>query len=216
MYNSFMSTSRQRILEFIDRNNTVTTAEISRAMGLTQANIRHHLSILQDHGLVKIRGERPLQGRGRPAHLFSLSSKFKGNNLEILLSSVLTELEQDNTIQLKNILARVAWRVSQHTSSTTKKDLESDSSKQLTMRLMSTVESLSGLNYRAHWEAHIEGPQIFLGNCPYLSILNKHPQLCFFDKLLIQELISNSVEQKVKLNKDERNIPYCMFQVTQN
>ena len=216
MYNCFMSTSRQRILEFIDRNNTVTTAEISRAMGLTQANIRHHLSILQDHSLVKIRGERPPQGKGRPARLYSLSSKFKGNNLEILLSSILTELEQDDKTELKNVLARVACRIAEHTGSLTKQDFESDSSKQLTMRLMSTVESLSGLNYRAHWEAHIDGPQIILGNCPYLSILDEHPQLCFFDKLLIQELISSSVEHKVRLNKDERNIPYCMFRVTQN
>jgi predicted ArsR family transcriptional regulator len=79
--------------------------------------------------------------------------------------------------------------------------------------LLSTVERLSDLNYRPHWEAHVEGPRIMLGNCPYYNILDDHPELCDFDKLLIEELISNSVEQIAKLNMDERNIPYCMFRV---
>ena len=211
-----MPTSRQRILDFIEKNHVVTAAEISSALAVTQANIRHHLSILQDHGLVKVIGKRPPQTKGRPSLLFSLSSKYKGNNLEILLSALLSEINRGQSAVINILLAGVARRVAVLDRGTSKNINCTDSSQQLTLRLLSTIEQLSELNYRPHWEAHSEGPQIILGSCPYLNILDQHPELCIFDKYLIEELIANPVEQIAKLNKDERNIPYCMFRVREN
>jgi len=210
-----MSTSRQRILDFIDKNHVVTADEISRALSVTQANIRHHLSILQNHGLVKVVGKRPAQNKGRPSLLFGLSNKYKGNTVEIVLSALLSEIDRSQSTEINGFLSRVARRVAISDYGTSNTNC-TDSAKPLTLRLLSTVERLSDLNYRPHWEAHIEGPQIILGNCPYLSILDDHPELCVFDRLFIEELISNPVEQIAKLNMDERNIPYCMFRLREN
>jgi predicted ArsR family transcriptional regulator len=208
-----MPTSRQRILDFFDKNHVVTVDEISRALAVTQANVRHHLAILQDHGLVKVVGKRPAQNKGRPSLLFSLSSKYKGNTLEIILSALLSEINHSQSAEINAFLTRLARRVAGLDRGEPGNPNLTNSSQQLTLRLLSTVERLSDLNYRPHWEAHIEGPRIILGNCPYLSILDDHPELCAFDRFLIEELISKPVEQLAKLNMDERNIPYCMFRV---
>ena len=208
-----MATTRKRILEFIDKNHVVTAAEISRAMRLTQANIRHHLSSRMDHGLVKIIGYRPALSRGRPSALYSLSSKYKGNNLELLLSTLLSEIKRSKAIDIYNILAHTARHIVQTKGTSNSRSPSPKAPRKLTIRLFSSVEVLTDLNYRAHWEAHSEGPQIILANCPYLNILSDHPELCIFDRYLIGELISNPVEQIEKLDLDERKIPYCLFRV---
>ena len=57
--------ARQRILAYLQSHHGVTAAEVSRALRVTPANIRHHLSILAADGRAKVVGERrPAKGAG--------------------------------------------------------------------------------------------------------------------------------------------------------
>jgi predicted transcriptional regulator len=42
-----VKTSRQQLFDYIKNHHIVVTAEISRALNMTEANVRHHLTILQ-------------------------------------------------------------------------------------------------------------------------------------------------------------------------
>jgi len=206
-----MKTSRQQLFDFIKNHHVVVTSEISRALIMTEANVRHHLTILQNQGLVEVVGSRRTQGKGRPAQLFRISRQSMGHNLDKLAGALLNELNQSSA---EDILRNVAYRlVDRHIYRGAGKRLTSTSGKHYVKRLHYTIEYLNKLNYRARWEAHSEAPLIMLGYCPYADILPEHPELCSLDGYLLEELLGAPVTQISKLTTDERGIPSCTFRV---
>jgi predicted ArsR family transcriptional regulator len=200
-----MKTSRQRLLEYIQNHRIVTSRELSRALKMTAANARHHLSILEEQGLVEVVGERPPRGRGRPARLFSLSAQALGHGLHELSAALLDELlSEKGDSQGQETLDRIAQRLVG-----SKAEDESDGS--LTRRLYHGIQRLNELGYQAHWEAHAEGPQVILGRCPYASLLSDHPELCRMDAALLEELLEIQAVQTAKLAVDRNGERFCMF-----
>ena len=209
-----MKTSRQQLFDFIKNHNIVVTSEISRALNMTEANVRHHLTILQNQGLVEVIGSRRPQGKGRPAQLFRISRQSMGHNLDKLAGALLNELNQSSEINAEDILHNVACRlVDRHIYRESGKRLTGTSGKHYVKRLHYTVEYLNKLNYRARWEAHSESPRIIIGYCPYADILPEHPELCSLDCYFLEELLGAPVTQVSKLTSDERGISSCIFRV---
>ena len=209
-----MKTSRQELFDFIKNHHLVVTAEISRALNMTEANVRHHLTILQNQGLVEVVGSRRTQGKGRPAKLFCISRQSMGHNLDKLAGALLNELNQSSEINTEDLLHNVAYRlVDRHIYRGTGKRFTSTSSEGYIKKLHYTIEYLNKLNYRARWEAHFESPRIMLGYCPYADILPEHPELCSLDGYFFEELLGAPVTQISKLTTDERGIPSCTFRV---
>ena len=202
-----MKTSRQRLLEYIQNHRVVTSRELSRALKMTAANARHHLSILEEQGLVEVVGERPPRGRGRPARLFSLSAHALGHGLHELSAALLDELlSEKGDAQIQDTLDRIAQRLVGSMA-------EDESDGSLTRRLYHSIQRLNELGYQAHWEAHAEGPQVILGRCPYTSLLSDHPELCRMDAALLQELLGIRAVQTAKLAVDRNGERFCMFAV---
>jgi len=83
----------------------------------------------------------------------------------------------------------------------------------LTRRLYWTIQILDQNHYQARWEARAGAPRILLGHCPYLAILEKNPELCKIDALLIEHLSGASVELVSKLSQDSAGLKFCMFRV---
>ena len=209
-----MKTSRQQLLDFIKNHQLVVTGEISRALKMTEANVRHHLTILQNQGLVEVVGSRRTQGKGRPAQLFSISRQSMGHNLDKLAGALLSELNQSSKINTGDILQNVACRlVDKQIYGGAGKRFKSTLGDHFVKRLHYTIEYLNKLNYRARWEAHSESPRILFGYCPYAEILPEHPELCTLDGYLLEELLGAPVTQISKLTTDERGIPSCTFRV---
>ena len=65
-----MQNTRQRILQYLEKNSQATAPELSQVLDLTQANIRHHLGVLENDGKIEVIGETPASGRGRPTLVF--------------------------------------------------------------------------------------------------------------------------------------------------
>jgi predicted ArsR family transcriptional regulator len=198
--------SRQRILAYLQTHPALTATELARALRVTPANIRHHLSILVADGRAKVLGERPSQGRGRPLQVYGLGELAMGDNLsnlaDVALSQWLTALspdQQDSALEsLAAQLADVAPGLKTNA---------------ITRRLALTIEHLNKLHYQARWEAHAQGPRVIFEHCPYAAIIGKHPELCRMDKFLLQQLLGTEATQSAKLELNARGLAFCMFVV---
>ncbi len=191
--------SRQKILTYLRAHPGVTAAEIARAMQVTPANIRHHLSALVRDGLAQ--SATRSGGRGRPEKIYRISESSLGDNLPMLAEVLLENIpasELDSTIE--RLAARLAGIIPEGRTI-------------LPRRLSAVMERFSSLNYHPRWEAHATGPRIILAHCPYAAVIAKHPELCRMDALALQKILSQPVEQIAQLEPNERGIPFCMFRV---
>jgi len=224
-----MSTSRQQLLEYVRSHNSVTSSEISQALHMTQANVRYHLRILVESGLVESIYRQFPEGKGRPARFFQPSKKSLGDNLDLLSNLLLKETYHELPPEEKEVfLKRLAENLASHSLSESNfKSIPSNKSSvlsgtrisentsklSLTKRLYLTINQLNQLHYIARWEAHKEGPLLIFEHCPYFSISSEHPELCQMDKYLLEFLIQSKVESISKLVKDKRGNTTCNFRI---
>ncbi|NMC11490.1 MAG: ArsR family transcriptional regulator [Chloroflexi bacterium] len=200
-----MISTRQQIINMLENQKFLTAGEIGRALHLTPANIRHHLSILVQEGVIEVVGQQKLPSKGRPQGVFSLTRQIQSHNLAGLAHALLKELTLDNQpVLLHELFSRVAYRLAQHPI---------PKNVSLNKRLFLTMERLNKMHYQARWEAHAQAPRIYLGHCPYALLLPEHPELCQIDALLLSELIDYPVIQLSNLEKDEHGTHFCLFAV---
>ena len=199
-----MTATRGRILTYLQTRGNVTANEISYALGLSPADVRHHLSILRDQGLVEVIGTRQARGRGRPAFIFTSSKQAQRHNLGDLASALLKVLLSHTD---SDKLAKVFSQLSRQLLG----DLAGGGN--LSQRLYRSVEKLNELNYQAHWEAHSPAPRLILGHCPYAPIIENHPEMCQIDGAMLTNLVGAPVQQTGKLVLDDRGGKHCLFEV---
>ena len=203
-----MKTSRQRVLEYVETQRAVTALEISHALKMTPANARHHLSILLEQGAIEVIGQRAREGKGRPTKVFGLARHRSYNNIHLLTSALLTEIQQSSTSQTyTESLERIARRLTAQVTD------ERPQSKHLTQRLYESILLLNKMTYQARWEAHSGAPRLTLENCPYRAIIDQHPEICQLDAMILKSLLNQEVVQLSKLNPDARGVPVCVFRI---
>jgi len=201
-------TTRQYILNFLQRRQTATSLEITRSLHLTRANIRHHLNVLVQEGVVQIRSQRHLAGRGRPELIYGLTHKITQHNLDTLLDVLLERImlqsmQAEKAAFLQDLAARIL----------TSKGWQPSLNLSFSVRLFNCTQNLNSMNYEFRWEAHARAPQIILGHCPYAAIIAKHPELCEFDQYLLEGMLGMPVFQTAHLDPTPSGIPQCVFQV---
>jgi predicted ArsR family transcriptional regulator len=198
-----MINSRQKILNYIIEEQCATVNELSRVFKVTQANIRHHLSILYEQGSVIIVGYKPAEFKGRPSQIYSATRQSTQNNLDAFIDALLANLSpgvsaDEGVPPLKVIAAQMVSKYPLDTSNPTR-------------RLYSSIRLLNQMNYHAHWEAHVENPHIMLDYCPYRSLIKRHPELCQLDRYILEQLLSAPVEQIEKESPNVKGLPHCVF-----
>ena len=199
-----MDTTRQRILEQIRVKHSLSATELSITLGTTPANIRHHLGILLQEGVIEVAGQRLSGGRGRPIYLYRLTQQARAHNLDQLAGALLGELLEDlQPTERLAALKRIANRLGGQ-------PLASGS---LTQRLNACVRNLNVMNYQARWEARSSGPRLVLAHCPYAVILPQHPELCQLDASLLEGMLDASVIQTAKLAPSRQGGKVCLFTV---
>ena len=214
-YNQPMKTSRQRLLEYVQAHRVVTVEDLSRALRMTRANARHHLAILKEQGVVDLVGLQSSQGKGRPAQLYSLSAQTQRHNLDHLVSALLQELVSSKPVDKQySTFRNLAQRML--ADSLPESGLQGAPPRptpNLTQRLYTAVRQLNEFNYQARWEAHAIAPRLIFEHCPYAAILPKHPEMCRFDGVLLEEMLGSTVTQTAKLEPDPRGAVHCIFHV---
>jgi predicted ArsR family transcriptional regulator len=203
-----MQTTRQRIMDYLEENHTATAPELSRVFAMTVANVRHHLSVLGEMGMVEVVGQEEAGGRGRPTHIYMSTRTAQEHNLDMLAGALLAEfIGRDSPQQQTARLRSLAQRLSADMGVTTGA---------IPRRLLAAVHRLNSLHYKAHWEAHADAPHVILGRCPYAAIITDHPELCQMDAYLIEELVGIPAHQLEKLIHTPDGPPHCVFALRQN
>jgi predicted ArsR family transcriptional regulator len=197
-------TIRQKVLQYLIHNRTATAREVARAMQMTPANARHHLSLLAADGRIQA-FSKIKAGRGRPIKLYRPSGMMSGNNLEFLLRALLEELAPEaRRVLLEKIGQEKLLMV---------KDVGSTGEQTLIGRLATAVAALNDLHYQARWEAGSAGPRVILGYCPYEAIIESYPEVCWMDKAGLERALGVTVSQAAKLETGSGAAPYCVFEV---
>lgn len=200
-----MQTTRQRILDYLEKNRTASAPELSRAFRMTSANLRHHLQVLQEEGMIDVAGQDKSVGRGRPTLLYMTTGKAQEHSLGELASALFEQiLGVRNSNQRTHRLKKIAKQLQGETS---RRD------ETITQRLVAAAGRLNTLRYRAHWEAHTDGPKMILGQCPYAAIIDRHPELCQMDAHLLEGLLEEPVTQTRKLTRRPDGPAVCVFVV---
>ncbi len=196
-------TVRHRVLAQLRKHPSATAAEIGRALNISAADARHHLSILVSDGRVAQVGLARRAGRGRPVKQYGLSGDLLGDNFPRLTDSILSVfLSRLSPDQRRERIEAVADQLAQNCSSV-------DHGASMMGRLASVVEGLNKMHYHSRWEAGPEGPRILFGHCPYADIIANHPELCRMDARLLSGCLGGSAMQISRIGLE--GATQCIF-----
>src|SRR5687767_14723730 len=101
-----MITARHKVLAYLNKTRTASAREISRALKMPAANVRHHLRILASDGRLEVTSLRGREGRGRPEKVYSLPRAALGDNLSALADALLAE--RDSKLEMEALAKRLA------------------------------------------------------------------------------------------------------------
>jgi len=199
-----VTTARQKVLTYLAKNRAVSAAQIGRALKMSAANVRHHLSVLCSDGRASIVGQTKQDGRGRPVKLYGLSQKLMGDNLALLLDVLLDEfIGGMSPSKREAALMAVARRMLEVSGSI---GLNIPIAKRLTL----VLEKINEMKYQARWEAGAEGPRVIFASCPYAAIIEKHPELCKMDATMLAAYLNSDTRQTAKI---EKGMGVCIFAI---
>jgi Predicted transcriptional regulator len=191
-----MTTARQKVLTYFSKARTASAREISRALKMSAATVRHHLRVLASDGRLEMASARGRNGKGRPEKVYSLPRSALGNNLAALSDVLLAEA--GSGVRMEALAKRLVGE-------------SNFASQPLVKRLNLTIEKLNQMNYHSRWEAGSEGPRIIFNHCPYASIIEKHPELCSMDETMLKEWMGQPAAQISKAGKDGSSV--CVFAI---
>ncbi len=194
-----VTTSRQRVLNYLQKHRTATAAEIARDLGMTTANARHHLARLQADGRIQQIDQRHTSRRGRPEKVYTLAAHQLGDNLPELVVHALRRLEAlSPSPPVAHALAASMLPGVQPPAG-------------MTPRLNALTNWLNQRHYHARWEAHADGPRVIFAHCPYRALLDEWPAICQLDAQLLTTFLGAEVTQTARLEPSSRGLPQCVF-----
>jgi predicted ArsR family transcriptional regulator len=197
--------TRLRILDYLRKQQTASVHELSSALAMTGANVRHHLAVLESNDLIEYIGQRR-EARGRPVNIYGLSRRVLGDGLDGLAGALLKIWFKDSLPTAKEDgLRSVAMQLGGENLPISESPLP--------RRLNQLVDRLNELYYQARWEAGAEGARLILGHCPYAAIISSHPELCQMDAFLLEKQAGLPVEQTAKLQPSAKGVPFCTFRL---
>lgn len=189
-------TTTEEILISISKHQSLSVLELSTMLNLTKADIRYHISKLLKKNLVL--RDKPHTGLpGRPAARFKITSDFYDNNLEFLIDGLISVY--DNREELFSKLK--SYYLTQ---------IKLDKRQLLLTNLNKFIQIYNKFHYKARWETHYQGPAIFFNNCPYRQLIQKYPEFCELDRMVISKCLDQEV---IILSTIAKNSNYCHFQL---
>lgn len=176
--------TREQILEYLRLHPLARVNDLAQALQVTPSNIRHHLSLLQEAGLVVAAPPARPARRGRPPQRYRLTPKAQSSHLEPLTRALLTLLRQHEALEnrLDDLGALLLGEAPLPYPGN------------LRQRLQQILETLNALGYEAHWEAHQQGPLITFRRCPFATLRDDFPELCRLDQRLLERALDRPVE----------------------
>jgi DeoR family suf operon transcriptional repressor len=173
----------------MQRNGSMSVAELGQATDVTATAVRQRLSRLMAQGLIDRETHR--SGRGRPSHRYSLSEKATqriGSNFADL-SMVLWEQIRavKNPEVRRGLLSRIAHALAgQYT--------DRISGNNTVERMQATGDVFGQRSVPFEVDDSGELPVLRAMECPYPSLAEKDRGICAVERLMVAELIDEDVK----------------------
>jgi predicted ArsR family transcriptional regulator len=198
-----MQTTRQQILEYLQRHGRATVKELGQLLRLTSTGIRQHLTVLERDGLVVAREER---GRvGRPTLVYTLTEKAEAlfpSSYDELAIALLEEIRaSEGSERLYQLLHRVAQRMAESF-------WERVQGKSLAQRVKETALILQEQGCLVDWEQR-DG-EFFLHEftCPFSKVAKQDSSVCTLHLELVRLLTGADTRLVRSLLRSERACTY--------
>jgi predicted ArsR family transcriptional regulator len=198
-----MQTTRQQILEHLQRHGRATVKELGQLLRLTSTGIRQHLTVLERDGLVLTSEER---GRvGRPTLVYTLTEKAETlfpKGYDELATALLEEIRaEEGSERLYQLLHRVAQRLAESF-------WERVQGKSLAQRVEETALILQEQGCLVDWEQR-DG-EFFLHEftCPLSKMAKQDSSVCTLHLELVRLLTGADTRLVRSLLRGERSCTY--------
>jgi predicted ArsR family transcriptional regulator len=198
-----MQTTRQQILEYLQRHGRATVKELGQLLRLTSTGIRQHLTVLERDGLVLAREER---GRvGRPTLVYTLTEKAESlfpSSYDELATALLEEIRaSEGSERLYQLLQRVAQRMAEAF-------WERVQGKSLAQRVKETALILQEQGCLVDWEQR--NGEFFLHEftCPFSKVAKQDSSVCTLHLELVRLLTGADTRLVRSLLRSERACTY--------
>jgi predicted ArsR family transcriptional regulator len=198
-----MQTTRQQILEHLQRHGRATVKELGQLLRLTSTGIRQHLTVLERDGLVLASEER---GRvGRPTLVYTLTEKAEAlfpKSYDELAIALLEEIRADEgSERLYQLLHRVAQRLA-------KSLWDRVEGKSLAQRVKETALILQEQGCLVDWEQ--QDGEFFLHEftCPLSKMAKQDSSVCTLHLELVRLLTGADTRLVRSLLRGERACTY--------
>ena len=207
-----MRTTRQSILQIIQRQRTETVGGLAKELDLAPATVRRHLDILQRDGLVEFSEVR--KGAGRPEHSFSLTDRgheMQPKGYDSLLLALVIELSRTNADQmsgktgaeaLQAALTRLGLEVAREYAESASKSVVDEAAGQSATgqpatdpRVAAAVRALQDRDFGPEVRHGPQGATIVLSNCPFRSVAMADDAICSYDMTILQAILGTPVRR---------------------
>lgn len=201
--NLHMQSTRQQILEYLQRSGRGTVKELGQLLGLTSTGIRQHLTVLERDGLVAAREER---GRvGRPTLVYSLTEKADSlfpKAYDLLANVLLEEIRAtEGNEKLHYILQNVAHRLAAPYA-------ERVEGKPLTERVQEATQILEEQGCLVDWSESDGEYFIDEFTCPFPKTAARDRAVCALHVEFVHLLTGGDTRLTRSLMRSERACTY--------
>jgi predicted ArsR family transcriptional regulator len=202
-----MSGTRAAVLKNLLDQQRCTIIELAEAVEINPISVRHHITRLEEEGLVDSQEER--HGVGRPRRVYYLTEKgieqFPTRTLHFtnqLLALIKSDLPEETLDQLLQTMA----------TSLTQGACEPEELETLTLdERLSLLEScLTREGFSVVVERDLEAITIKETTCPYYHVGQTHAEVCSIDKTLISRLLSVAPERTTCLLDGDSHCTYVV------
>jgi predicted ArsR family transcriptional regulator len=198
-----MQSTRQGILEYLQRNGRGTVKELGELLGLTSTGIRQHLTVLERDGLVEAREER---GRvGRPTLVYTLTDKADAlfpKSYDMLAGVLLEEIRvTDGNERLQGLLQRVAHRLA---APYTDRVAEMP----LAEKVQETARIMEEQGCMVDWYEEDDDYFIDEYTCPFPKTAARDPAVCALHVEFVRVLTGGTTRLTRSLLRGERACTY--------
>lgn len=198
-----MQTTRQQILEHLQRHGRATVKELGQLLRLTSTGIRQHLTVLERDGLVLTSEER---GRvGRPTLVYTLTEKAETlfpKGYDELAIALLEEIRaEEGSERLYQLLHRVAQRLAESF-------WERVQGKSLAQRVEETALILQEQGCLVDWEQRDSEFLLHEFTCPLSKMAKQDSSVCTLHLELVRLLTGADTRLVRSLLRGERACTY--------
>lgn len=191
--------TRDVILHAIKLSPPATIEELAVAADISPVTVRHHLNSLQADGLLEVETVR--RKVGRPYYVYTLSEQGQELFPQRYFSLTNRLLDELKSRLPENVVNDIFIGVVKSLIDDHRNEFEALSFED---RLNYVIELLAEEGFLARWERTDEGYQIIEYSCPYISVGQKHQEVCTFDKELMLTVLDVPIQQhSCMLNGDD-------------